>query len=302
MYFDKLYKKSNRSFYLAVFRLFIVFHYLKKILFEWPYLSTLYGTNSFVVEQDPILNSLLNLAFLHNNYEFIIWGFMVTLIFYGFGVGKHFTALLVFLFIEILQRMNGYILNGGDNILKFMALYMVFCNSYQYFSMYKLNFVKPFYQKISNLFTNLGVISIISHLSIIYFISGINKLHSDVWFNGVAVYYTMSLERFMGTSFNPMLVKNGYLVTLATYFTLFWELSFIFVVWNKKVRPYFLLLGVFMHLGIYTFMMIYGFQIIYIMLYGFFFTNNQWFYFLRKIDSRILKGLSFKITPKLINN
>lgn len=300
MYFNKLYKKSNRSFYLAFFRLFIVFHYLKKILFEWPYLDTLYGKNSFVVEQDPILDTLFNLTFLYSNYEFIIWGFMLALIFYGFGVGKNFTALLVFIFIEILQRMNGYILNGGDNILKFMVLYMVFCDSYQYFSIDKLAYKKDSFKKVANLFTNLGVFSIIAHLSLVYFISGINKLHSDVWFNGVAVYYTMSLERFMGTSLNPMLVKNGYIVTLATYFTLIWELSFIFVVWYKKIRPYFLSLGIFMHLGIYFFMMIYGFQIVYIMLYGFFFTNKQWFNFFSKIDSIFFKNLNFEITPKLI--
>ena len=113
------------------------------------------------------------------------------------------------------------------------------------------------------------------HLCLIYFISAIHKIHADVWFNGVATYYTFASERFGGTKYNKYLVQSGVFVTVTTYFTLLWELSFCFLVWVKKVRIYLLLGGALLHLGIYVFMMIHDFQILYIMVYGFFFTDDE---------------------------
>ena len=45
-------------------------------------------------------------------------------------------------------------------------------------------------------FSNLAGFSICLHLCFIYFISAIHKIHADVWFNGVATYYTFNIERF----------------------------------------------------------------------------------------------------------
>lgn len=282
---ERLYAPSNRTLYLAFFRVYIAFHLMKKLLFQWSSLDTLFGVDSFAVSGDTLLQQWVGLDLLYANYKLIIFVYMVLIAFFAFGIGKRWTALLLFVMVEVVQRMNGYVLNGGDNLLKFLLLYMVFADSFRYFSLSQLNFKSDTWQKITNLTTNVGVFCIMLHLALVYLVSGLHKTHADVWFNGTATYYTFSLERFMGTQYNTWFVSNGYFVTLGTYFALLWELSFAFVIWYKKIRPYFLLCGVMLHLGIYVFMMIHDFQIIFIMAYGFFFTDAQW----RSLGARMLR-------------
>jgi hypothetical protein len=100
-------------------------------------------------------------------------------------------------------------------------------------------------------------------------------MNSKVWFSGVATYYTLNLERFAGTSFNKIIVQNGFFVTIATYVTVLWETFFPALIWNKKARIPLLALGVMMHMGIYFMMMIHDFEILFIATYGFFFTDKE---------------------------
>ncbi len=102
-----------------------------------------------------------------------------------------------------------------------------------------------------------------------------HKIHSDVWFNGVANYYILNLERFC-SPLNIYFSKNTFFIATSTYFTLFFELLFPFLVWFKLWRNTFLISGILLHLGIYFFMLIYDFEILFIMTYGFFLTNSEW--------------------------
>jgi hypothetical protein len=152
---------------------------------------------------------------------------------------------------------------------------MIFADCYQYFTIEKLQIKNTSLRHISNFLSNLAVYCIIYHLCLAYFISGVFKLHADVWFNGVAVYYTMNLERFMGTNWNVSLAKNQLFVVLTTYITLFFELYFPILIWFKNIKIPLLIIGMLLHIGIYIFMMIYDFQTVFVMLYGFFFTNTD---------------------------
>jgi hypothetical protein len=238
-------------------------------------MEMLYGKSSFVFHHDAMWG-IIPTSFLCENYEILTFQYLVVVILYAFGIGKHLTAILFFLFIEVFQQMNPYILNGGDNILKFFALYMIFCDSFEYFSISKIKIRSDRMQKLSNLLTNLGVVSIILHLCLIYFITGLHKIHSEVWFNGVATYYILSLRRFQGTQWNSLLSRNGWIVTLSTYATMIWEIAFAFIIWQKNLRAIILSIGVVLHISIYAFMMIYDFQVIFIATYGFFFADTQY--------------------------
>ena len=160
--------------------------------------------------------------------------------------------------------------------MKFILLYMCFADSFDYFSIQKTHYKSVYKIKINNLITNLAAFSIIMHLCLAYFVSGIFKLHSDVWFNGVASYYTLSLERFQGTPFNNQLAQNGYFVTITTYGTLFLELYFPVLIWIKKIRYPLLVAGILLHLSIFSLMMIYDFQFVFIMVYCLFLSNKEW--------------------------
>lgn len=288
-------EKNKYSFYLAFFRLFVCFHLLKDIILGWDGIGLLYKADSFMPTTPSFYLQILGIDKFINTYaEIFFMVFILILILHFFGIGKSFTAFLVFLLLEIQQQMCYFILNGGDNILRFVIFYMVFANSYEFFSIKPLRLKNPILKYCSTFLTNIAGLSIKFHLCWAYFISAIHKIHADVWFKGVATYYIFQIERFKGTPYNEMLVKNGYFVAFSTYFTLLVELLYPTLVWFKETKKYIVVAMISLHLGIYVFMMIYDFQIIFIMLQGFFFSNYQWITFINKIKRRVYRSKSKK--------
>jgi len=266
-------KNNSYYHYLAFFRVFLAFHIFKKYILYLPYVEDLFGQSAFYGSNaDPILTYLG----IGNEYSlFIITMILALSILMAFGIGKNVTVLLLFIAVDMIQRINGYLLNGGDNLLKFILLYMVFVNS---FTMLCFSPRSKFVDKKSMRFFlhKYGILAIKIHLCIIYFISGIAKANAKVWYSGVATYYTLSIERFAATDFNKTLAQNGYFVTLSTYTTLLWELAFPLAVWVKSIRNITLLIGLSIHLGIYFLMMIHDFEILFMATYGLFVSDDEW--------------------------
>jgi len=205
---------------------------------------------------------------------------------FALGIGKNITCIMLSISVDLVQRLNVYVLNGGGNFLKFTLLYLCFVNSYHCFTLNKN--VKTA-SSISNYFSNVGVLCIKIHLCLIYFISAIFKINSNVWFKGVANYYILNLDRFKGTIINETISKNYIFVTLSTYLTMFWELSFPYLVWIKKLKIPFIIIGTLIHLGIYIFFMIHDFEILFIFTYILFFKDRELLQFKLSVTNKIKK-------------
>ncbi|WP_375577648.1 HTTM domain-containing protein [Marivirga tractuosa] len=272
-----LYKESDRTYALALLRVIIGVFLIRKIFFNITSGEILYGLDSFVAHEEIYFLGLFELSSsIRNFHSELTLIFSILSVLMIFGIGKRLTILFVFFLFELFQRMNGLVLNGGDNLMKFILLYLVFADSFKFYTINKSNFKNTVLNKLNNLCTRLSAYSIMIHLCLAYFVSGIFKMHADVWFNGVASYYTLSLERFQGTPFNEFLAQNGYFVTISTYGTLFLELYFPVLIWIKKIRYPLLIAGILLHLSIFTLMMIYDFQFVFIMTYCLFLTNKEW--------------------------
>jgi hypothetical protein len=268
---------SHRSFYLSFLRVTISFWLLKELFFNWSSVEFLYGSKAFVTLKDYGVNQLFyfDTNSLREHYLILLIVYLLLIFLNIFGIGKWITALLLFICYDILQRENLYFFSGGERMARLILFYLVFANSYDYFSLFKRRDVSIETRKLNNLLSNLAALAIMLQLCLAYFVSGFSKLDSELWRNGQATYYTLSAERYLGTSFNKQLVQQAWFVYASTYFTLAFELLFPFLIWFKKLRSPFLIMGILLHAGIYIFMMIYGFQIVFLLIYGLFFSNRQ---------------------------
>ncbi len=286
----KLFSPSSHYLYLSIFRVYLAVHVLQKLFFFAGHTDMLFGADSFARQYGgklfPVIG--LDLDFVRSHYWYFLVPFYIVTFFVLFGIGRNFSIFLMYFFLEIFQRLNNFILNGGDNLLKFLILYMIFADSFRYLTIYKSK--APIRDSgTANLLTNLSVLSVKIHLCLIYFISGIFKLNSKLWFSGVATYYTMLNERFEGTSWNKHIVQNGFFVTVSTYFVMLWEVFFPFLVNTKKLRLFTLITGVFMHAGIFIFMMIYDFEVLFVACYGFFYSDEELIKYFGKAKSFCMK-------------
>lgn len=260
-------QSHNRKFYLSFLRVFCSLWMLKEIVINIPYLHTMYAADSFVEPRGWLL--------LHQHYILFIICYSILLLVNTFGIGKNFTAVIVFLFTEMLFRLNPTVVNGGFHLCRFMLLYLSFANTYTYFTL------KPIQKNISDnstsiLLTNIAVYAILIHLCIIYFSTALYKLQTPQWRNGTAIYYILHYERYNGTGHNAALAKYTWLNYTINYFTLAFELVFPFLIWFKPCRKWLIIAGIIMHLTIYWLFMLYGFQFVFIAVYGLFYTDEEW--------------------------
>ena len=288
--FTYLEREVPNSIYLSFFRLFICFHLLKKIILLTPSNHILYSNTSFVYHDEILIFGSIPLSFFREHYEILISVYVLLIGLFVFGIGKNIVALLLYIIFRLFQTMNGSVANGGDNLLSFIMLYMVFANSFDYLAIKTTNKAESS-NKIYIFFTNLSCYAILIHLCVVYFFSAVGKINTSEWYKGVALYYTLLSDRFNGTPYNALLVKNGYFTTLGTYFTLLFEISFPFLIWIKNMRIPMIICGIILHLSIYIFMMIHDFQILFIFIYGLFFTNLELFNFYNTLKIKLSKIL-----------
>jgi hypothetical protein len=109
------------------------------------------------------------------------------------------------------------------------------------------------------------------HLCMIYIFAGASKLQGGTWWNGTALWYTLAnnefapLNRQIYRNFLRFLSEHRWLwecvMTLGNVQTLFVELCFTFLVWNRRLRWFMLIVATLMHAGIALLMGLTVFQL-----------------------------------------
>lgn len=291
-YAKKLQQKNYKSFYLSFLRVAISIWLLKEVVINWSAMEILYGPSTFVTLKSNLISRIPGggLTLVRTYYIWVIVTYIIVILLNILGIGRWFTALLLFLMVDFLEKMNTSFVNGGDKMVRLILFYMIFANSYQYFVLYKNRKEVSEKGKLKNLISNLAALSIMLQLCVAYFASGIAKINNTFWLNGEATYYALSMERFVGTSLNKYIVQQKWIDYLTNYGTIIFELFFPILIWIKKMRKPLLITGVIFHICIYIFMMIYGFEIVFILIYGLFLPNKMLVDFSQKIKSFFWKG------------
>ncbi|MFZ6005463.1 MAG: HTTM domain-containing protein [Actinomycetota bacterium] len=83
-----------------------------------------------------------------------------------------------------------------------------------------------------------------------YLLSAWAKLRGTSWRDGTALGMALRIEDLQRFAAPEWLFDQGGLLTLLTWATLAFECSFLFLVWNRRLRPWVLGAGVAFHLGI----------------------------------------------------
>jgi hypothetical protein len=100
---------------------------------------------------------------------------------------------------------------------------------------------------------NLAIRLLQVHLCIVYLFSGMAKLEGATWKLGTAIWWSAANYEYQSIDLT-WLSNWPILVALITHVTVFWELYYCALVWNRFTRPLVLWLAVLIHGGIALFM------------------------------------------------
>jgi len=246
-------------------RVYIGFHILYKYLSIWPYIDTLFSNDSFAryAPESIIYGFIPSRLFLEHDILFF-WAYLSLVSLMILGVGKRGVVFGVFMFTVFSQKLNGYWLDGGDNLLKLSLFYLSWADSFQCLALVRSKIIRI---SLVNCCSKLAVASLMLQLALTYSSSGLTKVHTSTWYSGYGLYYSMINERFATSYLSFKLVQFPLVAIAGNYFVMFWELTFGILVWFRRTRYVVLLLGVFLHLGIFLFMGIRSFALLFIASY-----------------------------------
>ncbi len=87
------------------------------------------------------------------------------------------------------------------------------------------------------------------HMCIVYLFAGLGQLQGDTWWNGQAIWGAVGNYEYQTIDLTWLAAHMGW-VNLLTYGTLFWEVSYPFLIWPRLTRPLWLLMAIAVHAGI----------------------------------------------------
>jgi hypothetical protein len=165
------------------------------------------------------------------------------------GVGSRLASIVIWLGVLAFTVRNPYITNSGDGYLRVVAFYLILTPTGASLSLRRWLVERDrFWEFPRRSMWGLRLLQV--QVSLVYLTAVFDKVSSGpLWNNGTALSYITRIadvNRFP----SPTLATNSLPINLATYGTLAIELSLGVLIWNKRLRPWIVLLGVCLHLGI----------------------------------------------------
>jgi hypothetical protein len=199
-------------------------------------------------------------------YLVFVWGQIGFLILGIFKILPRISSVMIY-FFTVNLFLKGYLaFTGGEVLVNFMLFYLMF--------IHKPNRSGGF-GVFQNVLNNTFYWILLIQVCILYFFSGLYKTLDPNWLSGNAMMYVSRIPEYSGDSLRFLFADNPVFSLIFTYMTLAYQLSFPVLVWIKRIKIPFLIVGVLFHLAIWFGMGIFTFAIFMIISYLLFLDDKQ---------------------------
>lgn len=254
----------------AVIRVGLGVVMLSLYLLHYSHRHFLWGPNAFVPHQlflelsDAAESwSLYRFADTTLGFELVFHaGILVTLLWVA-GFVTRVTGPLTYVWAFSLFARNGYLLDGGDNMMIIVLFYLMFCRTDAYLSVARLwrseRYTGPvatpvassrWWSPIPVVLHNMALVAIVVQLAFLYGTSGLTKVQGEMWQSGVALYYVLRVQEFTLPGVAHYIYENAWLVVVASYVTVLEQVAYPFMLLNKYAKRISVFMVIQMHLGI----------------------------------------------------
>lgn len=216
-----------------------------------------------------ILSHPINSTYPWLAYIFV-YGQIAALIAGIFNVWPKIMAVIIY-FLTANLFVKGYLMfTGGEALISILLFYLMFLQRSDCGKQ-----AEPYFSPLQNVMNNTFYWIILIQICVVYFFSTLYKLIDPFWVNGEALMHIAKIDAFSGDSMRYLFANNPIFSVVGTYLVLAYQGLFPVLVWVKKVKIPFLILGVIIHLGISIGMGIFTFGITMILTYILFLDTEQ---------------------------
>lgn len=185
-------------------------------------------------------------SLMYNNflYDFFPASSMVLVFSVALALGILFENIFIKSLICILSYSFHHYMDGavdaGDALIDTFTVFLVFLGESNK-------------NKYRQLITNSVYFAALFQVAFVYVMAGVGKLYNPLWLRGDAIYHVLNTSYFTNY-YGKLLVDYPMVLTIATLLTLAFQVTFPIIIWVKKARPIYILIGSGIHLGIATIM------------------------------------------------
>ncbi|MGI9034387.1 MAG: HTTM domain-containing protein [Acidimicrobiales bacterium] len=180
------------------------------------------------------------------------FAFIVALLCLLVGFQTRVAAVLVFCGIVSFTRRDPYVFNSGDYLLRVMAFYLMLAPAGAALSVDRWRKARRgevnFWEHPKRAPWPLRLMQL--QLSVIYLATVWAKTGGTTWRDGTATIYALRIQFITRLPLPHLMTRSLLMSNLLTYGTLATELALGTLVWNRRLRPWVLCLGVGFHLAI----------------------------------------------------
>ncbi|MFC5063516.1 HTTM domain-containing protein [Actinomycetospora atypica] len=176
------------------------------------------------------------------------------------GLQTRLAAVVVFVAITSFERRNGMVFNGGDGLLRNLALLVALSPAGAALSWDRWRSAPDRFWE-SPLHASWALRLIQIQVSVVYLSTVWAKLQGRTWGDGLATTFALRIGDIQRIPTPSFLTDSQVLTELMTFGTLGVEFAIGVLVWNRAARPWVLSLGVLFHLTIELSMMVGFFSI-----------------------------------------
>jgi hypothetical protein len=257
-WWNEFFFKPQSPLPIAVFRILYGVLLLTTLLVHFaPDFDFWYGPNgimpgdaaSLFFFRQPTFNVLAVLGHNANLLHVYFYSIVVAGLFLTIGLGTRYSAFYCFLGLVSLHNQDPFNINGGDNFLRLVPLYLSMSQCGERLSVDRLIKRRWFPGLLKEEYWPWAVRLVQIQIAIVYWQNSVAKLAGPQWISGTAVYYATRLQELSGLPI-PYLFDNPTICAVLTWGALCIEVSLWTLIWVKECRYWVLLAGVLLHLGI----------------------------------------------------
>jgi hypothetical protein len=166
------------------------------------------------------------------------------------GWRTRLSSVLMFLALVAIQRRDPYVLNGGDNLVRLLCLYLTLIPSGVWLSLDQRRRGQHFHTV--PLIAPWGMRLIQVQLCVTYLVAVATKLASDSWRDGSALAYAWRYEAVGRLTPPAWIIDSRPIVELLTTMSMSIELAIPLLIWSRATRTWAIAAGVALHLSIHA--------------------------------------------------
>lgn len=231
----------------------------------------LWGNDAVVFKQNEFFTwyNLFSYNFFKKHLWLSITFYYLIIIMGVLSIKPWIAAILnAFLSFSFFFSINSYT-NAGHHLSIQLSLLIPFMLCF------RIKKYLPQFNFFWNILSNLGLYAGRTIVCLLYFIAACYKLSGENWLNGNAFEYVILVDEFSLPALKSFFLSNQWIMIIANYFGLTYQVLFPFIIWFKKIKIPLLIAGAFFHLSIIFLHGLPGFGFVMICSYLLFLSNHQ---------------------------